>query len=261
MKLTHHLLILCLIFIACSSNRINDSKVVPVQKNEVIKKASYYLEGYQYKMVIENQHIAKTELPIVVVLHSMGSTPEKYKQRVNNFDIPCRLIYVAAPYRFEDGYTFFQVEPTNYYELSMEEKHKVISTETLKLSQFIKAITLKYKSPLKPVVIGASQGGDLSYMMSVQYPELISGAFPLLAVLDEKIMQSEIKRAKRKPVRIFHGKNDSVVSIDSVRKQVNFLRNNNFDVRLFEYEDCDHQLTKKTKEDYIAEISKIISTN
>lgn len=228
------------------------------EKGESTSGEYYELGSFRYKMNVENATEKLDSLPLVIVMHSMGSTPDTYKERVKDFKIPVRIIYVEGTYNYGDGYSFFPLKPINYYEMPHEEKHNSLVQETEKIADFIRAANSKYKPIKNPVVIGASQGGDLSYMIGIKNPELISAAFPLLATLDEVTKQTLNKKKQFKPIRVFHGQDDSVVSITSVRKHVKDLQENNLDIELFEYEDCDHQITKLMKEQYIEEISKLL---
>ena len=47
------------------------------------------LENFNYKMVVENEPIQDKKQPLIIVMHSMGSSPEEYKDVVGNFDFPC----------------------------------------------------------------------------------------------------------------------------------------------------------------------------
>lgn len=244
--------------LACSAQKNNSENTIKQKTQEHASNGYYTLSGYQYKIVAENESASQSELPILIVMHSAGSTPDVYRERVRDLGIPIRIIYLQAPHAYKDGYTFFRLEPDNYYELDNAGKHEVISQETERLSTFISLVTEKYQPSMKPLVMGASQGGDLSYMLAIKYPELISGAIPLLATLDKKVMDGTVKVKHRVPVKVFHGVDDSVVSIDDVRAQVAYLKSNKLDVELYEIKNCDHQITQEMIDGFKQQITEIL---
>lgn len=244
--------------IACSSKKKNLENTITQETQELISDGYYELGSYQYRMVVENESNSQSELPLLIVMHSAGSTPDIYRERVRDLGFPTRIIYLQAPHAFENGFTFFRFEPDNYYELDKEGKHEVILKETERLSTFISLVTKRYQPSMKPLVMGASQGGDLSYMLAIKYPELISGAIPLLATLDEKLMDSDFNVDHRVPVKVYHGVDDSVVSIDDARSQVAYLNSNNLDIELIEIKGCDHQITQEMIDGFKQQISEIL---
>lgn len=137
-------------------------------------------------------------------------------------------------------------------------RHEEIKKESLKMAEFIKAAYKKYKPIKKPVIIGASQGGDISCMTGIYYPELVSAVFPFLAVLDAQTMKTPIQNVESISFKIFHGKEDSVVPIELVRRQKQFLAKNGLISELFEIDNCGHQITNEMKMAYMSEIRKIL---
>ncbi len=217
------------------------------------------LEGVKYLEVTKNQTKQSPKLPLVIALHWMGATPKDFVGFVSAFKVPVRILFVQAPYTYESGYSFFEIEPANYYELGPQEKNRAILKEAGKLSKFIAAATKKYDPPIKPVIIGASQGGDLSYIFATKYKHLISTACPLLATLDQELMQSTGQQIDCSvPIQVFHGTNDSVVSIESVRSQVNYLKTRNCQVTLNVYAGCGHEISKEMQQDYMNYIHQVI---
>ena len=142
--------------------------------------------------------------------------------------------------------------------MDQQGKHRVITEEAFKLSKFIASITSKYSPNKKPLLIGASQGGDLSYFIALKYPQHISAAFPLLATLDEQLMQEPLEVNTYPPIRVYHGKEDAVVKIENVKNQTLYLEENNVDVELNIYENCGHQITDQMKAEFKKEITKLL---
>jgi len=254
------LLLLLLIFFAACTSKIANTSSNPTAPKSYVKEELSELAGYKYLEIVENQETLDPNLNMVIAMHWMGSTPRKFMKFLSDFNIPIRVLLVQAPYSYKEGYSFFEVEPTSYYDLGTKEKHAVIMKEAEKLSQFIEKATKKYKPSNKPIVMGASQGGDLSYILATKYSHLISASCPLLATLDEELMQAQLPIECTVPIQVFHGKEDAVVAIEEVRKQVQYLTTKNCTVTLNEYNDCGHQIPDTMQADYKQFITRIFNT-
>ena len=215
------------------------------------------LAGYFYKEVVLNTDASAKDLPIVIGLHWSGSTPDEFGKYLTGFTKPVRLILVRAPYPHKSGFSFYSRQPKNYYELPVDKKMQVLLDEGEKLSKFIEEISVNYKPKIKPVIIGASQGGDLSYVIGVRYNHLISLSCPLLATMDNRIV-GRTTVTKPAPIEVFHGTADPIVSFETVKQHVEVLRKNGFNVKLHEYKDIKHDIPDAMKSDYVKIISRVL---
>ena len=228
-------------------------------QSEVVLSESKTLAGYQYKELSPPGTSDASNLPIVIGLHWMGSSPEGFADFFKGFPDPVRVLLVQAPYPLRDGYTFFKIEPVNYYHLSSDQRAGTIVGEVKKLSRFIEAAMQKYKHPKKPVVIGASQGGDLSYMMALRHGELIGLSCPLLATIEKQLIKPNNHEHSYRIVA-FHGTEDQVVNIKKARKFIKKFSQKGFQASLKEYEGYGHEIPDEMKNDYIQLISDYFST-
>jgi phospholipase/carboxylesterase len=209
------------------------------------------LAGYKYKHVVMNADSSGSGLPIIIGLHWSGSTPDEFAAYLDDFKIPARLIFVQAPYPHKKGFSFFSRQPKDYYTLPVDEKMAVLLSEGEKLSKFIEAIATLYKPSRKPIIIGASQGGDLSYVVGVRYNHLISQACPLLATMDNRIIPARKGRPQNlSPIDVFHGDADPIVNVDTVRQHVRALKNNKYKIGLHIYGGVEHDIPGEMKKDY-----------
>ncbi|MFC0772890.1 alpha/beta hydrolase [Terrimonas alba] len=217
------------------------------------------LAGYKYKHVAMNADSSGSGLPIIIGLHWSGSTPDEFAAYLDDFKIPARLILVQAPYPHKKGFSFFSRQPKDYYTLPADEKMVVLLSEGEKLSKFIEAITSLYKPSRKPIIIGASQGGDLSYVIGARYNHLISQACPLLATMDNRIIPSGNGQTQNfNPIDVFHGDADPIVKIDTSRQHVQALKQNNYKVNLHSYKDIKHDIPGEMEKDYIRLIEGVL---
>ncbi len=215
------------------------------------------IAGYKYKQVILNTEIPADGLPIIIGLHWSSSNPDEFEKYLTGFTRPVRLILVQAPYPYKTGFSFFRREPEDYYKLPVDEKMAVLLQEGEKLSKFVEEITELYKPKIKPAIIGASQGGDLSYVIAVRYNQLISLSCPLLATMDERIIKT-LQLKNSAPIYVFHGTADPIVKIASAKQHIKSLKKNGFKVKLATYENVGHDIPDAMKTDYIKQISRTL---
>lgn len=217
------------------------------------------LAGFQYKEKVENAEPDAKNLPLVIGLHWSGSTPDEFYRDISGFDKPVRILLLQGPYEHpRGGFSFYVRQPLNYYDMSADDKMKNLLREAERLSKFIEAATVLYTPKKKPMVIGASQGGDLSYVAAIRYGSLISAAFPLLATFDERIVSDDASRRKQAPIYVYHGMEDPIVPVASVEQHVKTLRSAGFNALLSTYPGVKHDIPAVMKNDYMKQIGKVL---
>jgi phospholipase/carboxylesterase len=221
-------------------------------------KSQAKLAGYDYKEVVLNADPATAGLPVVIGLHWSSSTPDEFEKYLTGFTKPVRIILVRAPYAHKSGFSFFSRQPKDYYKLPDDEKMEALLAEGEKLSRFVEEITTRYQPKIKPVIIGASQGGDLSYVIGIRYNHLISLSCPLLATMDNRIIKPlQIKNAA--PITVFHGTADPIVNIELAKEHTKFLKENGFKAKLHKYKNIKHDIPDSMRADYVKLIERVLS--
>lgn len=222
-----------------------------------IKSQEKQISGYNYKQVVLNADTSAQSLPVIIGLHWSGSTPTEFEKYLTGFTKPVRIILVQAPYAHKSGFSFFSRQPKDYYRLPDDEKMETLLREGEKLSRFIEEITAQYKPKIKPVIIGASQGGDLSYVIGIRYNHLISLSCPLLATMDNRIIKP-LRSANSAPINVFHGTADPVVNIKLAKQHSKSLEEKGFKVKLHTYDNIKHDISDSMKTDYVKVINRVL---
>lgn len=207
------------------------------------------LEGFYYKEVVLNAGATTENLPVIIALHWMRSNPDEFSQYVDSFKIPVRILLVEGNYPFKEGFSFYPTSPENYYKMSDDDKMKVLVNESDKLAAFVKSASVLYPSDKKPVIIGASQGGDLSYMMGIRYNNLISLTCPLLATIDNRVISRSKSRAVA-PIIAFHGEEDPIVKVSVAENHSKLLKKKSFNAKINTYKDVKHDISDAMEADY-----------
>ncbi len=213
------------------------------------------MSGYNYRELRNTSGSENETLPLIIALHWMGSSPSDFSDYLTGFEKPVRVLLVEAPYPYKKGFSFYNIEPVNHYRLPDDQRIPAFEKEAEKLGQFIEVAIKKYKHSKKPVVIGASQGGDLSYISAIKYGDLLGLSCPLLATIEDPLV---VKRTKRNKCRIiaFHCTDDPIVKIETARRHVQKLKQNKYKASLKEYEGFKHEIPEAMKNDYIQAISE-----
>jgi phospholipase/carboxylesterase len=102
------------------------------------------------------------------------------------------------------------------------------------------------KKPVRgrPIFLGFSQGGMISFAMALHHPENIGLVIPISGLLPVPLWLKEKNREVTYPkVRVLHGGRDSLVPIEPSRKAVAHLSSQGFDVKLMEYPEASHTIT------------------
>lgn len=215
------------------------------------------LEGYKYKEVIVNSSSNDATLPLIIGLHWMRSNPDEFSVYLKDIKGPSRILLLEGNYPFKEGYSFFPTEPENYYKMEADGKLRILTEEGNKLAKFIESASKKYPSVKKPIIIGASQGGDLSYFIAIKHPELIGLSCPLLATFDHRI----IGKTKVKPsafINAFHGEEDPIVPLQTALRHIKTLKKNHFKAQIKTYKDVQHDISDLMKSDFTVLIEKYL---
>jgi phospholipase/carboxylesterase len=211
------------------------------------------LNGYKYIHKTINADSSDNGIPIIIGLHWRGSTPDEFGKFLTGFKSPVRLILLQGQYPDDEvNYSFFKIIPTDYYTLPPDEKMKMLLQEGEKLSKFIKAISLLYKPTKKPIIIGASQGGDLSYVIGIRYNNLVSLSCPLLATMDNRIVKPLNKKLQRQisKIEVFHGVADKIVLLETAQQHITLLNDNKYKVNLHSYDNNTHSISNTMMTDF-----------
>jgi predicted esterase len=145
-------------------------------------------------------------LPLLVVLHSRGATPEGASALHNALREPARVLTPAAPGRLGDGYAWFE---EHLGTKDQDELAREIQRVGPVLAGFIREAMRCRPTQGRPVVTGSSQGGTMALYLASWYPGLISGAVAVNGWLPEQLWKTPMA-----PTVILSGTRDTTVDPD-----------------------------------------------
>jgi predicted esterase len=181
---------------------------------------------------------AALDLTLVLTLHYMTGDGTSLPNWVfRDFEKPLRVLSLQGEYPSGDplgGYSWFPGEET-FYDLSEAEQAAIIRQQADRIAAFLKDAKAIY--PGRTVVVGKSQGGDLTLALTVYHPELIELSVPVAGRMFPAFRPDSLTTAGQKlpPIFMKAGTYDEIVPIERVRDSVGWLNEAGFSTTLQEY--------------------------
>lgn len=213
--------------------------------------------GFRY-LVFETAG-AKSEaaLPMIVGLHYSSAKPETMLEYFDGINFPARILLPQGAHPRRDGYSWF---PTYYEQLGQAAQDAAVFDAEKRLASFVSAVSAEYPTRGKPMVMGISYGGDLSFLLATRHPELFSAAFPVAARFPLAWMpQTNTCKSACPPILAMHGDADQTVPMAATQEAVERLKEMRFDVELKPYPGVGHDFDAQMERDF-AELARATTT-
>jgi phospholipase/carboxylesterase len=218
--------------------------------------ASASLAGYEYVTLVTAGAKPEGRLPMIVGLHYSSASPEVIVPFFDQIDFPARVLLPRGKYPRDHGSSWF---PSSYGELAPAEQVKLTFQIRDELSAFLDAATQRHPTAGKPAIMGASYGGDLSYLIATHHPSQVSAAFPVAARFPaEWLPATNTCQPSCPPIHAMHGDKDAIVPIDGGRLAAKQLTELGFPVELHEYKDVPHDFTDQMKADFTRAVRAVL---
>jgi phospholipase/carboxylesterase len=217
------------------------------------------------KLASEIVETSSTIKKTVIWLHGLGADGHDFVSLIPELQLPkdigIRFIFPHAPIRpitVNNGY-----EMRAWYDLLSLEPGKTANEEDLLtttkwITQLIDDEIAKGISANNILLAGFSQGGVISLLTALHYPEQLAGVLALSSYLPfaEKNLQNITENQRNTPVFAAHGINDPVIPFLSLQTYVSQLKQAGFSVEEHTYP-MEHSLCLEE----ISDISQWISNN
>ncbi len=176
-------------------------------------------------------------LPMIVAVHGRAGTPESFGVFFATFPMPARVILPRAPEPLGDGYTWFA---TRAAEGDTRAIAAGVAGAADRVAATLDLVVERFPTAGKPVVLGFSQGGMISYAVAVRHPTRIAAALPIGGFLPEPLVPTG--REALPPIVGFHGQADEVVALELDVAGVERLRALGNDVTLHVFPGVGHSI-------------------
>ena len=201
---------------------------------------------------------AGDELPLIIALHGRGDTAEGFAPLFRDLPVRARVAVLRPPHAWGGGQAWFlggwapadKRRPTAA-ELLAHADRVVATAEAIRTSRPTRG---------KPVVMGFSQGGMLTWAVALKHPRAFAAAFPVAGFLfPEMLEQTRVDAAGLPKIVAFHGAADPLVSADDDRRGVQLLEKRGVRVDLRIYPGVAHELPPALVNDLFAALSRALA--
>ncbi|MEM9192571.1 MAG: alpha/beta fold hydrolase [Myxococcota bacterium] len=225
-------------FMSCLGSSTADAG--PVVANGVIV-TEEVTAGIAFYHAVPEGLDPETPLPMVVHLHGRGDDAWRPNGPFLDIETPMRVILPRAPERYQSGFAWMPVSASRG---ESRELVDALDQRTEELAEFLEELTETYPTLGKPIVLGFSQGGMLSFTLALNHPEVVGRAFPLAGYIPPSRLPARYDRSEAYPkITAMHGMADPILRVHRTRAGVSHLSNLGYDVELFEYPGVEHVMT------------------
>ena len=212
----------------------SDPKVEPVTFNYLVK--------------YPNDASKKAQLPLLIVLHGNGDTPENfYQTALDLLDTQVRIILVKAPIAYGRGTSW----PGNAagFKYFGEALHLAVEN-----------FQTEFPTSGKPILFGFSGGGMMAYYQALKYGVDYSVIVPVSGLMSESLI-GQPDYATGAMVIAYHGKSDNVVSIGGAKQAIALLQSQNVEVDFTEFDGDHHGVFTTMKAEITRKLEQLIISN
>ncbi len=181
-----------------------------------------------------------TALPLVVAVHGLGDAPERFCRLFSDFRVRAR---VACPRAFakhgKSGWSWFPSGRKG------AEQASDIAASADRLAAAVAAYASSHPVSGKPIVVGFSQGGALSFAMAVRHPTAIRLAVPIGGWLPVELRPAA--GAPVAPIVALHGEVDDRVPPGPTREAIDALTSAGADAKLHTFAGVGHAVPPEVR--------------
>lgn len=207
--------------------------------------------GFKYLEIgVNTSGKDEINLPVIIGFHYSSSTPQEAIGEYDQIKEPVRLIFPQGNFHKRSGFSYF---PPDYYSKDSLTQVNLSKITLDSIAGFVRAIGKKYNR--KPIVAGFSQGGDISFLLAIYYPELITAAFPLAGFVHRQRMEEgKLHAQKTVPILLYQGEDDKIVPVRYSHRAVQQL-SPYFSISIKTYPGLGHDFSPQMKKDYVSRMS------
>lgn len=216
------------------------------------------LAGIAYVETLTGGAEADAELPMLIALHYMGGGPSTSVDDYGDIDVPARLLSLAGPHEFRDGYSWFS---PGYYDLDSEAQRAETFSVAERVADFIREARRAYPTRGVPILTGYSQGADLTHVIALRNADLIAAGLPMGGRFPES-WRSDAAAKFTLPAEIvlFHGAADQAVDVSESIAAARYYTKSGVSVTLHTYAGVGHAYPARMKADYEAAATRLLGT-
>jgi phospholipase/carboxylesterase len=252
-----YLRLLVLLVLAWPVHAMAEQAVAP-REAVVAHRQEGSLAGFHYLAFVTGGAKPTDRLPLVVGLHYSGAKLDDMVAYLSGIDFRARVVLPQGHYpRRADGHSWF---PSDYSKRSPEEQKMLTFAVVDEISAFISSAAETFPSRGKPVVVGVSYGGDLSFLLAVRHPGQLAAAFPVAARFLPAWMPQENTCMPQCPlIYAMHGEQDTTVPTEPTRRAARRLSELGYRVEFHSYAGVPHDFSVEMTRDFVTKTQQVLA--
>lgn len=155
---------------------------------------------------------------LLVALHYSGGRPEMWKELLEGWSVPVRVVLPRGVRPHRDGFTWF---PPAHEQKAAEGKLADVERVAEQLANLIREVRRAHPEIRRVAVTGYSYGGDLAWLLAIRHPDLVDVAVPMgTRLLGDPARALPARHA----ILVLQGEVDPIIDADATSARVESLR-------------------------------------
>jgi phospholipase/carboxylesterase len=189
-------------------------------------------------------------LPLLVVLHGLGDTPEDFVDLYAGLSTPARIIAARAPDPWSSGSSWFPID-------HKPDSARAIEGRARDVRALIEHLSRARPTLGKAVVSGFSQGGVLSFALAAYHPEVLTGAVPVAGGLFPGLPPAKAA-PKAFSLHAFHGRDDRRILLTDAERAMSALKSKGTRASLTDFPNVGHSIPPAMARQVLAAIDELL---
>jgi phospholipase/carboxylesterase len=188
--------------------------------------------------------------PLIVALHGLGDRPDHFVSVFEGFATPARVVAPHSATRYSDGYSWFEFRRSD-----PDFSAPGIGRAADEVADFARAVAKSRPTAGKPIVMGFSQGGALSFALAAMHSDVVDATFPIGGWFPPALWPAK-KPAPSASIVAFHGTADTTVPVARMRPGAARLAELGFSIDVREFDGVGHTISEPEHRELFDELAK-----
>jgi phospholipase/carboxylesterase len=200
------------------------------------------VQEIDYVMSLTGDAREGATLPMLVLIHGYGGTPEKMLQSFGNLSGSARVISLRGGRSPHRGFIWF---PIRVRDPDLERLSAGLSAAGVRVAAQLEVLTSRYSTRGKPVVAGFSQGAMIAFELGLRHPDSLGASLILAGYYPPQSFPNEGPTPSTPPMLVIHGTADDVLPVEGMRAAIAHVNSLGYGIKHWEYEGMQHGLTEE----------------
>ncbi|MEQ8461587.1 MAG: dienelactone hydrolase family protein [Sandaracinaceae bacterium] len=180
-------------------------------------------------------------MPMAVLIHGRGDRARIPGGPFWGLGAPLRVIVPQAPDPLGDGFEWL---PVRVGQNLVDRLTTSMLARAGQVARMLHELRVTLPTVGKPMIVGFSQGGLLTFTLAMQHSDTVQAAFPLAAWLPPALVPAYKRDDIAHPrIRGMHGTADTVISVSPTEEVYALLQEREFDAELVLFDGVAHEMT------------------